>query len=171
MAEPYTMPSGPQLHSSTSSGPTSTGEGKKRPWHSRLPFTSPPLQESVDTLTQHESGVAANTSNAKDARWWKIRLFRGMANDVRRRAPYYWSDWKDAWDYRVVPATVYMYFAKYALPNRLLEVFPPLKSLLRFPEARNASLLARRTLLRPCFCPRNPIQSAFTHLSLPSTAY
>ncbi|EFX04482.1 anion exchange family protein [Grosmannia clavigera kw1407] len=43
--------------------------------------------------------------------WWKIHLFRGMANDVRRRAPYYVSDWLDAWDYRVVPATVYMYFA------------------------------------------------------------
>jgi boron transporter len=45
-------------------------------------------------------------------RWWKIHLFRGMVNDLRRRAPYYWSDWVDAWDYRVVPATVYMYFAK-----------------------------------------------------------
>jgi hypothetical protein len=50
------------------------------------------------------------------AKWWKVRLFRGMINDVRRRAPYYWSDWADAWDYRVVPATVYMYFAKYILP-------------------------------------------------------
>jgi hypothetical protein len=36
-----------------------------------------------------------------------------MINDVRRRLPFYWSDWTDAWDYRVVPATVYMYFAKY----------------------------------------------------------
>lgn len=36
-----------------------------------------------------------------------------MYNDIRRRAPFYWSDFKDAWDYRVVPATVYMYFAKY----------------------------------------------------------
>lgn len=44
-------------------------------------------------------------------RWYKVRLFRGMINDVRRRLPYYWSDWVDAWDYRVVPATVYMYFA------------------------------------------------------------
>ncbi|RAK76252.1 anion exchange family protein [Aspergillus fijiensis CBS 313.89] len=34
-----------------------------------------------------------------------------MVKDVKRRAPYYWSDWTDAWDYRVVPATVYMYFA------------------------------------------------------------
>ena len=48
-----------------------------------------------------------------EKKWWKIRLFRGMINDVRRRAPFYWSDWTDAWDYRVVPATVYMYFAKY----------------------------------------------------------
>ncbi|KAF5133297.1 putative transporter [Metarhizium anisopliae] len=43
--------------------------------------------------------------------WYKVHLFRGMVNDVRRRAPYYGSDWLDAWDYRVVPATVYMYFA------------------------------------------------------------
>lgn len=45
-------------------------------------------------------------------KWWKVRLFRGMVNDLRRRVPYYVSDWVDAWDYRVVPATVYMYFAK-----------------------------------------------------------
>ncbi|CAK7272885.1 hypothetical protein SEPCBS57363_005373 [Sporothrix epigloea] len=50
-------------------------------------------------------------ARGRRAAWWKIRLFRGMANDVRRRAPYYLSDWVDAWDYRVVPATIYMYFA------------------------------------------------------------
>ncbi|KAL2207524.1 hypothetical protein CC79DRAFT_1272702 [Sarocladium strictum] len=43
--------------------------------------------------------------------WWKIHLFHGMINDLRQRLPYYTSDWVDAWDYRVVPATVYMYFA------------------------------------------------------------
>ncbi|KAI1126055.1 HCO3 transporter family-domain-containing protein [Nemania abortiva] len=45
------------------------------------------------------------------SRWWKIHFFRGIINDIRRRAPFYWSDWLDAWDYRVIPATVYMYFA------------------------------------------------------------
>jgi hypothetical protein len=50
---------------------------------------------------------------AKNDAWWKTKLFSGMINDIRRRAPFYMSDWKDAWDYRVVPATVYMYFAKY----------------------------------------------------------
>ncbi|KAI1813965.1 HCO3 transporter family-domain-containing protein [Poronia punctata] len=57
--------------------------------------------------------VSTSTRKSKSStpRWWKIHLFRGMINDIRRRAPYYWSDWLDAWDYRVVPATVYMYFA------------------------------------------------------------
>ena len=50
-------------------------------------------------------------TDAKEA-WWKVHLFWGMFNDVRRRAPYYASDWLDAWDYRVIPATIYMYFAK-----------------------------------------------------------
>jgi hypothetical protein len=35
-----------------------------------------------------------------------------MVNDIRKRAPFYLSDWTDAWNYRVVPATVYMFFAK-----------------------------------------------------------
>jgi hypothetical protein len=59
--------------------------------------------------------------------WWSIHPFRGMVNDVRRRAPYYVSDWLDAWDYRVVPATVFMYFAKYVIsigsPCLLTEVY------------------------------------------------
>jgi hypothetical protein len=38
-------------------------------------------------------------------KWWKIHLFRGMMNDIRRRAPYYASDFTDAWDYRVLPST------------------------------------------------------------------
>lgn len=58
------------------------------------------------------SRTRTSVPGARVPRWWKIRLFRGMVNDVRRRAPYYLSDWTDAWDYRVVPATVYMYFAK-----------------------------------------------------------
>ena len=41
-----------------------------------------------------------------------MHLFRGMVKDIKRRVPFYWSDWLDAWDYRVVPATVYMFFAK-----------------------------------------------------------
>lgn len=59
---------------------------------------------------EHVRPLSRVASRNKDA-WWKTRLFSGMINDIRRRAPFYWSDWKDACDYRVVPATVYMYFA------------------------------------------------------------
>ena len=57
--------------------------------------------------------TGAGRSGQRTSHWWKVRLFRGMVNDIRRRAPFYWSDWADARDYRVIPATVYMYFAKY----------------------------------------------------------
>jgi len=63
-----------------------------------------------EELARSRSGTSAG--GKRTPRCWKIRLFRGMVDDVRRRAPFYWSDWTDAWDYRVVPATVYMYFAK-----------------------------------------------------------
>ena len=71
---------------------------------------------SINSTGQDETFARTRTrTSAESGRapaWWKVRLFRGMVKDVRRRAPFYWSDWTDAWDYRVVPATVYMYFAK-----------------------------------------------------------
>ncbi|RAL67536.1 hypothetical protein DID88_008291 [Monilinia fructigena] len=64
---------------------------------------------------EHHGLRATNTNTSTKSRhvpkWYKIRLFRGMVDDVKRRAPFYLSDWTDAWDYRVVPATIYMYFA------------------------------------------------------------
>ncbi|RFU73742.1 hypothetical protein TARUN_8515 [Trichoderma arundinaceum] len=56
-------------------------------------------------------GSSISTARQREEAWWSIHPFRGMVNDIRRRAPYYVSDWFDAWDYRVVPATVFMYFA------------------------------------------------------------
>ncbi|KAK9369165.1 HCO3 transporter family-domain-containing protein [Lipomyces kononenkoae] len=41
-----------------------------------------------------------------------IQAFRGMRNDIEKRLPYYLADWTvDAWNYRIIPATIYMYFA------------------------------------------------------------
>lgn len=34
----------------------------------------------------------------------------GIYRDLKGRLPYYLSDWTDSWNYRVVPATIYMYF-------------------------------------------------------------
>jgi len=39
----------------------------------------------------------------------------GIWNDIRSRAPYYISDWTDSWNYRVVPATTLVFFAKYGV--------------------------------------------------------
>lgn len=36
--------------------------------------------------------------------------FHGIYKDIKGRAPYYVSDWTDSYNYRVVPATIYMYF-------------------------------------------------------------
>lgn len=71
-----------------------------------------PVEGQGDNLARQASRRSSH-SKRRQPKWWKVRLFRGMINDVKARAPYYWSDWKDAWDYRVVPATIYMYFAKY----------------------------------------------------------
>lgn len=69
-------------------------------------------QQQLEQEQLRRASLSASTQSSQ-SKWWRIRFFRGMINDVKRRAPYYWSDWTDAWDYRIVPATVYMYFAKY----------------------------------------------------------
>ncbi|THH21570.1 hypothetical protein EW146_g43 [Bondarzewia mesenterica] len=40
-----------------------------------------------------------------------IRIGMGIIKDARARAPWYLSDWKDAWNYRVIPATTLIFFA------------------------------------------------------------
>ncbi|KAH7152278.1 HCO3 transporter family-domain-containing protein [Dactylonectria estremocensis] len=82
---------------------SSAGREKKA-----LPSPMPP---SLRNPVRSSSPSPSRQQSRRTGPWWKIHLFRGMVNDVRRRAPYYVSDWADAWDYRVVPATVYMYFA------------------------------------------------------------
>ncbi|QRV92636.1 HCO3- transporter family [Ceratobasidium sp. AG-Ba] len=44
-------------------------------------------------------------------RSYGLRPFAGMFADVKARAPYYVSDWTDAWTYRVIPATAMIFFA------------------------------------------------------------
>lgn len=36
--------------------------------------------------------------------------FKGMVRDIKANLPFYWSDWSDGLNYRVVPSTIYMYF-------------------------------------------------------------
>ncbi|TVY26393.1 Anion exchange protein [Lachnellula hyalina] len=120
-AHTYTLPTSslPHSHSQSQSQATNTQHHARKTWRSRFNLLSPspspfPSSSSDPNDLQQEATreSAARSSSRHVAKWWKIRFFRGMVHDVRRRAPYYGSDWLDAWDYRVVPATVYMYFAK-----------------------------------------------------------
>lgn len=65
------------------------------------------------------------TYTYEGVRGWRgvrfLRPFRGMYHDVRRRLPYYWSDIKDAWDYRTIASIVRMYFVKYAIHTTLIK--------------------------------------------------
>lgn len=76
-----------------------------------------PVTAATTTSGRRSTSTSPSTSTSRRRAeaWWSIHPFRGMVNDVRRRAPYYVSDWLDAWDYRVVPATIFMYFAKYVI--------------------------------------------------------
>ncbi|KAL4918530.1 HCO3 transporter family-domain-containing protein [Aspergillus aurantiobrunneus] len=110
---------GPNFHASSS--PPASSHSQRRSWRSFSRRLSAPTGRTQDESLAHGNSVARgqppheheeNTSTStNEPKWWRIRFFRGMINDVKRRVPYYWSDWTDAWDYRVVPATVYMYFA------------------------------------------------------------
>ena len=109
----YSLPTSLQ-HAS----PASPQSPARKPWLqylSSLRNSHPQYRDGNEQLRQSNTitNISMRSGGRGEKKWWKIRLFRGMINDVRRRAPFYWSDWTDAWDYRVVPATVYMYFAKY----------------------------------------------------------
>ncbi|KAL3425865.1 anion exchange protein 4 protein [Phlyctema vagabunda] len=105
----YTLP--------TTTLPHNSGEPHSpslhKSWKSRLSFLKSAASSGEAPLSTnlHQSNTNASRKSNHTPKWWKIRLFRGMVNDLKRRAPFYTSDWTDAWDYRVVPATVYMYFA------------------------------------------------------------
>ena len=94
-------------------------QAKSRSWKNRFRPSARTPEESRDAFHASQAIVRTTThgtraSSRRRPAWWKIRLFHGMWHDIKRRAPFYISDWLDAWDYRVIPATVYMYFAKYA---------------------------------------------------------
>ncbi|KAK0500133.1 HCO3 transporter family-domain-containing protein [Armillaria luteobubalina] len=42
---------------------------------------------------------------------WLMTLGSGIILDIRARAPLFVSDWTDAWNYRVIPATALIFFA------------------------------------------------------------
>ncbi|KAJ5795550.1 uncharacterized protein N7518_004090 [Penicillium psychrosexuale] len=111
---------GPNMHSTSAQRKSSwqsqqlssvRSKGSGRADHGTAHQSDQSLDRQDGPQENSHRGASTTGLHSAQERWWHVHLFRGMVNDVKRRAPYYWSDWTDAWDYRVVPATVYMYFA------------------------------------------------------------
>ncbi|KAL1736909.1 HCO3 transporter family-domain-containing protein [Schizophyllum commune] len=78
---------------------------------SSLDATAPPSEKRP---VEVERSTAPSSATATSTRGWipELRtLGRGIRRDIRARAPYYWSDWRDAYNYRVIPATALIFFA------------------------------------------------------------
>lgn len=84
----------------------------------------PPGERENTELPNDPSPSVTIRSNAARYRlpnWIRsTKLGSGILNDIRSRAPYYKSDWTDAWNYRVIPATTLIFFSKcvYCFHNR-----------------------------------------------------
>ena len=89
------------------------GDGKKKEEDECIVTTNP-------TTSRSPSATLRNTSRRTQAfgKVANLRLFAGIINDIKSRAPYYVSDWRDAWNYRVIPAIVLIFFAKWVRPSR-----------------------------------------------------
>jgi hypothetical protein len=86
------------------------------------------LEESVREIPESTPNTLPNAATSRRQIPSFIRtLGAGIISDVRARTPWYLSDWTDAWNYRVVPATAHIFFAKYvdeyyalSLPSQML---------------------------------------------------
>ncbi|XP_064475262.1 sodium-driven chloride bicarbonate exchanger-like isoform X3 [Ornithodoros turicata] len=72
-------------------------EGRKKQEPSKEPAFSPEEEEEKE---REESGLKRSG-----------RLFGGLINDVKRKAPWYWSDFKDAFALQSVASVFFLYFA------------------------------------------------------------
>ncbi|WWC98720.1 hypothetical protein V866_005613 [Kwoniella sp. B9012] len=109
-----------QSHSSTSHNlpPLSPSISRPRP----IPPTNPPeppltlLHSTTSPITPYRTTSHApreddDEKGKRKRKWWRVRLGYGMYNDIRNRIPWYISDWTDAWNYRVIPSTWFIFFA------------------------------------------------------------
>lgn len=68
-------------------------------------------QDSSTLPSAAASLTLRSTPSSKKPFEWFRKLGSGIKLDIRARAPWYISDWTDAWNYRVVPATALIFFA------------------------------------------------------------
>jgi hypothetical protein len=81
----------------------------------KLPFPGEPKEDPISSsssTTQNRPRNRGILASLRLAGLLRVKIGAGIARDIRARAPWYWSDWKDAWNYRVLPATALVFFAK-----------------------------------------------------------
>lgn len=74
----------------------------------------PMTRRRTESRIRNESATPTDPEQeqgSRSTRKWYLLIGRGMYRDVRNRLPYYKSDWTDAWNYRVVPATLVSFLA------------------------------------------------------------
>ena len=74
----------------------------------------PPSESKETPISSSSSSTMQNRPRNRRtlAGLHRVKIGAGIVRDIRARAPWYWSDWKDAWNYRVLPATALVFFAK-----------------------------------------------------------
>ncbi|KAJ7465303.1 HCO3 transporter family-domain-containing protein [Mycena latifolia] len=80
---------------------------------SELSHRTGSLRPALEVPPSPPSTIHPRT-RAKESRTvldWIRSFGSGIFTDIRSRAPYYLSDWKDAWNYRVIPATALIFFS------------------------------------------------------------
>ncbi|TFK48706.1 hypothetical protein OE88DRAFT_1713837 [Heliocybe sulcata] len=72
-------------------------------------YTRPANQLSIKEESRTSAKDALNESSVGTSQ--RTRIGSGILQDIRSRLPWYWSDWKDAYNYRVIPSIVLIFFS------------------------------------------------------------
>ncbi|KAG2123398.1 HCO3 transporter family-domain-containing protein [Suillus cothurnatus] len=85
-------------------------------YRNQMPVQAQPMEERAKELPG-SSTLLQSAAETRQTSSFIRKLGAGIIADVRARIPWYFSDWTDAWNYRVVPATALIFFAKYRQPS------------------------------------------------------
>ncbi|TFY80382.1 hypothetical protein EWM64_g3632 [Hericium alpestre] len=97
-----TLMSSPSINGSAR--PSAAGQQNTQGGNAVIEAAALPTSSTVSPILRG----ASNRNGRRRRTFW---VGAGIVRDIRARAPWYLSDWRDAWNYRVVPATALIFFA------------------------------------------------------------
>lgn len=94
------------LRNSISNNSASTNNNNNNHYENSLNNTN-----NIDRISVNSNTETFKNNNAthKRKRRWPV-LGKGIYLDLKDRLPYYIQDWKDSWDYRVIPSLIETFF-------------------------------------------------------------